>query len=85
MTLESLAAALGKSLASAQRYCLKPGEDGFVHPPPALGPALKQWSGGFIHLGNCTDPWTPEIDAEWLAAGLYQPAAETVSTAEGAQ
>jgi hypothetical protein len=72
MSLESLGEVLGKSPASVMRYCLKPEAEGFVHPPPAIGPRLKEWSGGHIHLGNCTDPWTPEIDAAWLAAGLYE-------------
>jgi hypothetical protein len=85
MSLESLAAVLGKSLASVQRYCLPPNEANFVHPPPAIGPALKAWSGGHVHLGNCTELWTPEIDAEWLAAGLYEPAPATPSHVRAAE
>lgn len=85
MSLESLAGALGKSLASVQRYCLVPTEANFVHPPPAIGQALKDWSGGHVHLGNCCDLWTPEIDAEWVKAGLYTPAAEHVRSREDVQ
>jgi hypothetical protein len=73
MSLESLGTVFGKSTTTVHRYCLRPGEEGFVHPPPSIGGKLKAWSGGFVHLGNCTELWTPEIDAEWLAAGLYEP------------
>lgn len=79
MNLEALGAVLGRSTATAQRYCLRPGETGYVHPSPAVGQALKEWSGGHVHLGNCSDLWTPEIDAAWLAAGAFPapaPAAE---------
>jgi hypothetical protein len=74
MSLESLGAVFGKSTTTVHRYCLRPGEEGFTHPPPAIGQALKDWSGGHVHLGNCCDLWTPEIDAEWVKAGLYTPA-----------
>lgn len=74
MNLEKLGSALGRSSATVHRYCLRPGEPGHVHPPAGVGAAMKTWSAGFVHLGNCTDRWTPEIDAEWLAAGLYTPA-----------
>lgn len=74
--VEALGVILGKSTAMAARYCLPADDPGHSQPPPAVGRALKEWSRGLIHLGNFSDPWTPEIDAEWTKAGVFTPEPE---------
>lgn len=76
MTLQKLGEAFGKSTANVARYCLPADDPRHVHPPASVGAAMKAWSGGLLHLGNFSDPWSAEIEAEWIAAGAFLPAEE---------
>ncbi len=68
VSLETLGRKLGRSTAVVARYCLPATDDRHIHPPGAVGLPLREWSEGRVHLGNCTDLWTPAIQAEWESA-----------------
>ena len=71
LTLAGLAEVLGVSTASAGRYVLAPTSPNHKRPNRAAAELLRQWSGDLVNIANYADPWTPEIDAVWIAAGAF--------------
>lgn len=74
VTIAQMAVALGVSTASAGRYVLPPESPNHKRPNRAAAEQLRTWSGGHVNIANYADAWTPEIDAEWLAAKAFEPA-----------
>lgn len=71
LTIADLAVQLGVSTGSAGRYVLPPAATNHKRPNRVAAEKLRTWSGGLIDIANYADPWTPEIEAEWLAAGAF--------------
>jgi hypothetical protein len=74
VSVHALGEALKVSGQTVSRYCLPVTHKNHRRPNRAAAEALRAWSGGLVTIANYADAWTPEIDAEWLAAGAFAPA-----------
>jgi hypothetical protein len=73
VSVHALGELLEVSGQTVSRYCLPSTHKNHRRPNRAAAEALRVWSGGAVTIANYADAWTPEIDATWLAAGLYTP------------
>lgn len=73
-----LAQTLGVSPQTVSRYCSAANDANHRRPNREAAARLRVWSGGAVDSANYADPYLPEMDAAWRAAGLLpaEPAPE---------
>lgn len=71
VSVHALGEILGVSAQTISRYCLAADHKNHRRPNRVASDLLRNWSGGLIDIANYADPWSPEIEAEWVAAGAF--------------